>query len=75
MAALRSGHGCSVIKLGFILQESASSKLYKEDGDKIISRHKKGNPSDISRLGRRQEIFRTRVRKQRHQAKWELMKA
>lgn len=47
--------GALTRNLGFILQEKALSKAYKEDGDKIRSRHKKGNSGDkFSRLDSRQ---------------------
>lgn len=62
--------GALARNLGFILPENALSKAYKEDGDKIRSRHKKGNSGDkFSRLDRREDRPRTRVRRQRHEAK------
>lgn len=62
--------GALARNLGFILQENALSKAYKEDGDKIRSRHKKGNSGDkFSRLDRREDRPRTRVRRQRHESK------
>lgn len=48
----------------------STSKIYKEDGDNIGSRYKKGNSGDkISRLDRRKDRLRTWVRRWRHLAK------
>lgn len=70
------GSGALPRSLGLFYKKIHHQKVYKEDGDKMQSGQEKGNSVDkISGLDRRKDRLRTTVRKQRHQAKWELMKA